>query len=100
MRVRRHRSFQLDTRLIGVLPVISNPMDLQTVQKKVKSKQYKSKKEFADDLDLIWSNCYTYNTGEVRPWSSPQVVVQLTLSAEPSSPTMCQPPAREGEQVA
>ncbi|KLO15147.1 hypothetical protein SCHPADRAFT_939009 [Schizopora paradoxa] len=44
--------------------IISNPMDLQTVQKKVKTKQYKSKKEFADDLDLIWSNCYTYNTGE------------------------------------
>jgi transcriptional activator SPT7 len=34
--------------------------------KKVKQKQYKSKKEFKDDLDLIWSNCYTYNATEVR----------------------------------
>jgi len=34
--------------------------------KKVKQKQYKSKKEFEDDLDLIWSNCYTYNATEVR----------------------------------
>ncbi|KAG2339623.1 Bromodomain-containing protein, partial [Suillus weaverae] len=41
--------------------VIVNPMDLQTMLKKVKSKQYKSKREFADDLDLIWSNCFTYN---------------------------------------
>ena len=34
--------------------------------KKVKQKQYKSKKEFKDDLDLIWSNCFTYNATEVR----------------------------------
>jgi hypothetical protein len=33
--------------------------------KKVKQKQYKSKREFKDDLDLIWSNCLTYNAAEV-----------------------------------
>ena len=33
--------------------------------KKVKAKQYKSKREFKDDLDLIWSNCFTYNATEV-----------------------------------
>ena len=46
--------------------VISHPMDLQTMLKKVKQKQYKSKREFKDDLDLIWSNCFTYNSTEVR----------------------------------
>lgn len=46
--------------------VIANPMDLQTMLKKVKQKQYKSKKDFKDDLDLIWSNCFTYNATEVR----------------------------------
>jgi transcriptional activator SPT7 len=40
-------------------------MDLQTMLKKVKQKQYKSKREFKDDLDLIWSNCFTYNATEV-----------------------------------
>ena len=45
----------------SVFIVISNPMDLQTMLKKVKAKQYKSKREFKDDLDLIWSNCFTYN---------------------------------------
>ena len=40
-------------------------MDLQTMLKKVKQKTYKSKKEFKDDLDLIWSNCFTYNATEV-----------------------------------
>ncbi|KAH9888319.1 hypothetical protein C8Q73DRAFT_709764 [Cubamyces lactineus] len=45
--------------------IISNPMDLQTMLRKVKQRQYKSKKEFKDDLDLIWSNCFTYNATEV-----------------------------------
>lgn len=43
-------------------PVITNPMDFSTMAKKLKNKQYKSKREFKDDLDLIWSNCYKYNT--------------------------------------
>ncbi|KAH8990666.1 Bromodomain-containing protein, partial [Lactarius hatsudake] len=41
--------------------IITNPMDFQTMGRKVKRKQYKSKKEFKDDLDLIWSNCFVYN---------------------------------------
>lgn len=46
---------------------IANPMDLQTMLKKVKQKQYKSKREFQDDLDLIWTNCFTYNAAENHP---------------------------------
>jgi hypothetical protein len=45
--------------------VIQNAMDFQTMLKKVKQKHYKSKREFKDDLDLIWSNCLTYNADEV-----------------------------------
>ena len=44
---------------------ITNPMDFQTMQRKVKQKAYKSKREFQDDLDLIWTNCFTYNALEV-----------------------------------
>ncbi|KAI9441880.1 hypothetical protein H4582DRAFT_1421945 [Lactarius indigo] len=47
--------------------IITNPMDFQTMGKKVKQKQYKSKKEFKDDLDLIWSNCFVYNATENHP---------------------------------
>ncbi|KAI3611684.1 saga complex protein [Moniliophthora roreri] len=47
--------------------VIQNPMDFQTMLRKVKQKQYKSKKEFKDDLDLIWSNCLTYNATPSHP---------------------------------
>ncbi|KAK0231399.1 hypothetical protein IW262DRAFT_1343900 [Armillaria fumosa] len=46
--------------------IIQNPMDLQTMTRKVKVKSYKSKREFQDDLDLIWTNCYTYN-GDNHP---------------------------------
>lgn len=41
-------------------------MDLATLQKRVKSQMYRSKKAFADDLDLIWSNCLLYNSHPVR----------------------------------
>ncbi|KAL1964087.1 hypothetical protein VTN77DRAFT_7505 [Rasamsonia byssochlamydoides] len=42
--------------------VIKHPMDLGTMTKKLKALQYKSKQEFVDDLNLIWSNCLKYNT--------------------------------------
>jgi transcriptional activator SPT7 len=41
--------------------VIKQPMDIGTMMKKLKQFQYKSKKEFVDDLMLIWSNCLKYN---------------------------------------
>ncbi|TCD67766.1 Transcriptional activator spt7 [Steccherinum ochraceum] len=47
--------------------VIATPMDLQTMLKKVKAKSYKSKREFQDDLDLIWSNCFLFNAVENHP---------------------------------
>lgn len=50
--------------------VVTTPMDLQTMLKKVKGKNYKSKREFQDDLDLIWSNCFLYNATEVRGLAS------------------------------
>ncbi|KAL4810533.1 hypothetical protein BDV18DRAFT_131217 [Aspergillus unguis] len=42
--------------------VIKHPMDLGTMTKKLKALQYKSKQDFVDDLNLIWSNCLKYNT--------------------------------------
>ncbi|KAJ2917713.1 hypothetical protein MD484_g2706, partial [Candolleomyces efflorescens] len=49
--------------------IITTPMDFLTMSKKLKNKQYKSKREFKDDLDLIWSNCYKYNAEDhpLRP---------------------------------
>ncbi|KAH9851132.1 hypothetical protein C2E23DRAFT_832648 [Lenzites betulinus] len=60
--------------------IISTPMDLQTMLRKVKSRHYKSKKEFKDDLDLIWSNCFTYNATEDHPLR--QCASRLKVKAE------------------
>lgn len=46
--------------------VIKRPMDLATVLKKVKSGAYKTKAQFKEDVDLIWANCFLYNTWPVR----------------------------------
>ncbi|EEB95012.1 hypothetical protein MPER_06084, partial [Moniliophthora perniciosa FA553] len=45
-------------------------------------KQYKSKKEFKDDLDLIWSNCLTYNAKT----SHPLLKCALRLKAKANRP--------------
>ncbi|KAF9891140.1 Transcriptional activator spt7 [Aspergillus nanangensis] len=42
--------------------IIKHPMDLGTMTKKLKALQYRSKQDFVDDINLIWSNCFKYNT--------------------------------------
>lgn len=42
--------------------IIKQPMDLNTVMKKLKSFQYINKQQFIDDLMLIWQNCLSYNS--------------------------------------
>lgn len=42
--------------------IIKNPMDLGTMTKKLRSLEYFSRAQFVADLDLIWQNCFTYNT--------------------------------------
>lgn len=54
-------------------------MDLGTVTKKLRSFQYKSKKEFEADLYLIYENCLTYNT---NPVSGDDVGVRVEMECE------------------
>ncbi|KAJ1818463.1 Transcriptional activator spt7 [Coemansia sp. RSA 2598] len=42
--------------------VIKHPMDLGAMAKNLRSEVYNNKKQFADHLQLIRDNCYTYNT--------------------------------------
>ena len=71
--------------------VIKRPMDLETVQKKVKQRRYKTQRLFEKDLELIWSNCFAYNTAPVRrPMYHADMeaqtfffLVRTTLSATP-----------------
>ena len=54
-----HHAFAL---ALALAPVIKHPMDLGTILKKVKAQAYKDKKAFKADLELIWDNCFIYNT--------------------------------------
>lgn len=51
----------------NTIAVIKQPMDLGTMTKKLKSFAYKSKKDFVDDLSLIWDNCLKYNADPSHP---------------------------------
>ena len=41
--------------------IIKNPMDFSTIKKKLNNCTYTKLKEFCDDMDLVFDNCYTYN---------------------------------------
>ena len=41
--------------------IIKQPMDLGSMTKKLRSLSYKSKRDFVDDLSIIWANCLKYN---------------------------------------
>lgn len=46
---------------LDYLDVISNPMDLGTVNRKLETGQYRTAREWYNDLMLIWTNSMTYN---------------------------------------
>nr|POE93217.1 transcriptional activator spt7 [Quercus suber] len=48
--------------------VIKHPMDIGTMIRKLKQFSYKSKKEFVEDLNLIWGNCLKYNSTPDHPF--------------------------------
>lgn len=56
--------------------IIKQPMDIGTMQKKLKALQYKSKKEFVDDLHLIWNNCLRYNSDPNHPLRKKALIMQ------------------------
>ncbi|ORY58830.1 uncharacterized protein BCR38DRAFT_489182 [Pseudomassariella vexata] len=47
--------------------LITKPMDLGSMTKKLKSLTYKSKADFVTDLNLIWDNCLRYNQDMNHP---------------------------------
>ena len=47
--------------ILDYFDIITHPMDLGTVKKKLNYNVYESAKEFANDMSLVWKNCYRYN---------------------------------------
>ncbi|CAJ0607955.1 unnamed protein product [Cylicocyclus nassatus] len=47
--------------LLDYYDIVSKPMDLGTIKKKLESKQYANAEEFAEDIRLVCNNCFKYN---------------------------------------
>ena len=41
--------------------VVKNPIDMDTINKRIKSKFYKTLKDFSADVNLMFDNCKLYN---------------------------------------
>lgn len=41
--------------------IVKTPMDLGTIKEKLVKGAYQAPKEFADDMRLVWTNCFLYN---------------------------------------
>lgn len=69
--------------------IIKEPMDLNTVMKKLKGLSYNSKQEFVDDLMLIWNNCLTYNADPKHFMRAHAIAMQKrTQKLAPSIPNI------------
>ncbi|KAG0286565.1 hypothetical protein BGZ97_007382, partial [Linnemannia gamsii] len=51
----------VEMRLFDYPDIIKNPMDLSTVEKRLKMRKYEAVDDFVSDINLIFSNCYLYN---------------------------------------
>lgn len=45
----------------GYFNIIKRPMDLGTIKKKLNANEYKSIEQWAEDVNLVWSNAKLYN---------------------------------------
>ena len=41
--------------------IVSKPMDLGTIKKKLSHNCYANASQFVEDMRLVWNNCYKYN---------------------------------------
>lgn len=58
--------------------IIKKPMDLGTLKSNLKSGKFSSIGEFLDDLQLIWTNCKTYNMEGSEIWKLAQTLEKLS----------------------
>ncbi|RGB42377.1 Bromodomain-containing protein, partial [Rhizophagus diaphanus] len=56
---------------------IKHPMDLFTINSKLKNNQYTSLEEFEKDIRLIFRNCYTYNNVESKVYCSGEILESI-----------------------
>lgn len=47
--------------IMDYFDIISRPMDLSTVRRKLSHNCYEGAADFIEEMNLIWENCYKYN---------------------------------------
>ena len=47
--------------IMDYFDIVTNPMDLGTIKKKLTHNAYRNIKHFRDEMNLVWGNCYKYN---------------------------------------
>jgi len=57
--------------------IITTPMDLGTITKKMERGQYLSVEDFASDVRLVWQNAMTYNTKGSLYWTLAEILAQM-----------------------
>ncbi|XP_062251433.1 bromodomain testis-specific protein isoform X2 [Platichthys flesus] len=78
--------------------VIKQPMDLNTIRKKMDQREYAIAKEFAGDVRLMFSNCYKYNppTHEVVYMARKlQEIFEARYLKVPQEPECCTVPPQQ-----
>jgi transcription initiation factor TFIID subunit 1 len=61
--------------------VIKNPMELETVEKKVATHQYHSREEFIRDIELIHSNSLTFNGADSEYTAKAKKILDVVVVA-------------------
>jgi len=61
--------------------IIKDPMDLETVEKRVSTHQYHSRAEFLRDIELIHSNSLTFNGAESDYTSKAKKILDVVVTA-------------------
>ena len=59
--------------------IVSKPMDLNMIERRVKSDKYTSVAAFFSDFELIRDNCYLYNT-DPENGKEPRLLADILLS--------------------
>lgn len=80
--------------------IISQPMDMGTIERKLQNHQYASSDDFAADMRLIWQNCYTFNGREsaISLWA--QTLDGLFEKQLAKMPSIASLQAKEAERIA
>ena len=71
------------TKIPQYYEVISHPMDLGTIRKKLEGGEYEDLVAFTSDLRLVWQNCYTFNRDD--PPNDPNSVTSMARELEQRS---------------